>query len=270
MQGLATVPGPVPAGAKMLHGQQITTRGSGAASCSGSVAANVPRHATSGEGTLVRFQGGKLGLCQLQGLILEGKRKKSGRTMLRRVLKKIRFFPLAFCRGSFKEYIFQLPDAVSEVREFLLRSDLPDISKTLPPYDPFLGNVIHCNEELCSSQKSCMRTNIWKSLRVCFNWAAGILFSVPTSVPTTPDSNLVDECDDDQANCHSGTGDDFQLTGAETIFIPLPQSIPVPIKFQLQSLSCLITYNTNTTHACILVWLVLSAHKHIHLNASEN
>ena len=48
-----------------------------------------------------------------------------------------------------------------------------------------------------------------------------IFFSAPTSGPTTPNGNLLDECDDDQANCHSGTGDDFQLTGAETIFIPL-------------------------------------------------
>ncbi|KAK2105154.1 Asparagine-rich protein (ARP protein) [Saguinus oedipus] len=35
----------------------------------------------------------------------------------------------------------------------------------------------------------------------------------PTAGPTTPNGNPVDECDDDQANCHSGTGDDFQLTG---------------------------------------------------------
>lgn len=47
------------------------------------------------------------------------------------------------------------------------------------------------------------------------------LVSAPTTGPTTPNGNLVDECDDDQANCHSGTGDDFQLTGAETISIPM-------------------------------------------------
>ncbi|XP_066483013.1 neuropilin-1 isoform X2 [Tiliqua scincoides] len=47
----------------------------------------------------------------------------------------------------------------------------------------------------------------------------GCEIEAPTSVPTTPDSNLVDECDDDQANCHSGTGDDFQLTGSTTAVI---------------------------------------------------
>lgn len=46
------------------------------------------------------------------------------------------------------------------------------------------------------------------------------LVSVPTAGPMTPNGNPVDECDDDQANCHSGTGDDFQLTGAEPTLIP--------------------------------------------------
>ncbi|EPY80402.1 neuropilin-1a isoform 1 precursor [Camelus ferus] len=39
----------------------------------------------------------------------------------------------------------------------------------------------------------------------------------PTAGPTTPNGNLVDECDDDQTSCHSGTGDDFQLTGGTTV-----------------------------------------------------
>lgn len=44
--------------------------------------------------------------------------------------------------------------------------------------------------------------------------------SAPTALPTVSEGKPMDECDDDQANCHSGTGDDYQLTGAETIFIP--------------------------------------------------
>uniref|UniRef100_A0A674I2W7 Neuropilin n=1 Tax=Terrapene triunguis TaxID=2587831 RepID=A0A674I2W7_9SAUR len=45
----------------------------------------------------------------------------------------------------------------------------------------------------------------------------GCEFEAPTSVPTTTEGNPVDECDDDQANCHSGTGDDYQLTGGTTV-----------------------------------------------------
>lgn len=44
------------------------------------------------------------------------------------------------------------------------------------------------------------------------------LSAVPTAPPTTPASSTTpsDECDDDQANCHSGTGDDYDQTGANT------------------------------------------------------
>ncbi|XP_039609502.1 neuropilin-1a isoform X1 [Polypterus senegalus] len=41
----------------------------------------------------------------------------------------------------------------------------------------------------------------------------GCEITAPTSVPSTTATSLVDECDDDQANCHSGTGDDYDLTG---------------------------------------------------------
>ncbi|PNI60922.1 NRP1 isoform 13, partial [Pan troglodytes] len=54
----------------------------------------------------------------------------------------------------------------------------------------------------------------------------------PTAGPTTPNGNLVDECDDDQANCHSGTGDDFQLTGGTTV---LATEKPTVIDSTIQS-----------------------------------
>uniref|UniRef100_A0A673JP90 Neuropilin n=1 Tax=Sinocyclocheilus rhinocerous TaxID=307959 RepID=A0A673JP90_9TELE len=46
----------------------------------------------------------------------------------------------------------------------------------------------------------------------------GCEMEVPTVPPTTPASSTTpsDECDDDQANCHSGTGDDYDQTGANT------------------------------------------------------
>ncbi|XP_023597745.1 neuropilin-1 [Trichechus manatus latirostris] len=40
----------------------------------------------------------------------------------------------------------------------------------------------------------------------------GCEVEVPTAGPTTPNGNPVDECDDDQANCHSGTGGTTVLT----------------------------------------------------------
>uniref|UniRef100_A0A8C1J9K9 Neuropilin n=1 Tax=Cyprinus carpio TaxID=7962 RepID=A0A8C1J9K9_CYPCA len=46
----------------------------------------------------------------------------------------------------------------------------------------------------------------------------GKLKTLPTVPPTIPASSTApsDECDDDQANCHSGTGDDYDQTGANT------------------------------------------------------
>uniref|UniRef100_A0A8C9S2M1 Neuropilin n=1 Tax=Scleropages formosus TaxID=113540 RepID=A0A8C9S2M1_SCLFO len=43
----------------------------------------------------------------------------------------------------------------------------------------------------------------------------------PTSAPTTAPAttSVPDECDDEQANCHSGTGDDYDVTGADTTLI---------------------------------------------------
>ncbi|NXN78561.1 NRP1 protein, partial [Bombycilla garrulus] len=45
----------------------------------------------------------------------------------------------------------------------------------------------------------------------------GCELEAPTAVPTVSEGKPVDECDDDQANCHSGTGDDYQLTGGTTV-----------------------------------------------------
>uniref|UniRef100_A0A8C5MEU9 Neuropilin n=1 Tax=Leptobrachium leishanense TaxID=445787 RepID=A0A8C5MEU9_9ANUR len=41
----------------------------------------------------------------------------------------------------------------------------------------------------------------------------GCEIEMPTTIPTTPEVIMVDECEEDQANCHSGTGDDYKLTG---------------------------------------------------------
>uniref|UniRef100_A0A8B9L731 Neuropilin n=1 Tax=Astyanax mexicanus TaxID=7994 RepID=A0A8B9L731_ASTMX len=62
----------------------------------------------------------------------------------------------------------------------------------------------------------------------------GCEIEAPTIPPTTPapPTTPSDECDDEQANCHSGTGDDYDQTGANTslqtaLFLttPFPHSI---------------------------------------------
>ncbi|KAH0627564.1 hypothetical protein JD844_003412 [Phrynosoma platyrhinos] len=77
-----------------------------------------------------------------------------------------------------------------------------------------------------------------------------IVQGVPTSIPTTADSNLVDECDDDQANCHSGTGDDFQLTGSTTAMITeRPTAIDTTVQPELPAygFNCGFGYSSQKT-----------------------
>uniref|UniRef100_A0A669D0B6 Neuropilin n=1 Tax=Oreochromis niloticus TaxID=8128 RepID=A0A669D0B6_ORENI len=56
----------------------------------------------------------------------------------------------------------------------------------------------------------------------------GCEIEAPTLPPTTaiPSTTPSDECDDDQASCHSGTGDDYDVTGANIAFMRLRPAPP--------------------------------------------
>uniref|UniRef100_A0A4W4F2Y9 Neuropilin n=1 Tax=Electrophorus electricus TaxID=8005 RepID=A0A4W4F2Y9_ELEEL len=57
----------------------------------------------------------------------------------------------------------------------------------------------------------------------------GCEIEAPTMPPTTPPppTTPADECDDEQASCHSGTGDDYDQTGANTSLQKLRPSSPL-------------------------------------------
>uniref|UniRef100_A0A3B5ATH7 Neuropilin n=1 Tax=Stegastes partitus TaxID=144197 RepID=A0A3B5ATH7_9TELE len=59
----------------------------------------------------------------------------------------------------------------------------------------------------------------------------GCEIEAPTLPPTTavPSTTPSDECDDDQASCHSGTGDDYDVTGANIAFMRLRPTLPLPL-----------------------------------------
>uniref|UniRef100_A0AAQ5YKQ2 Neuropilin n=1 Tax=Amphiprion ocellaris TaxID=80972 RepID=A0AAQ5YKQ2_AMPOC len=58
----------------------------------------------------------------------------------------------------------------------------------------------------------------------------GCEIEAPTLPPITvvPSTTPSDECDDDQASCHSGTGDDYDVTGANIAFMRLRPTLPSP------------------------------------------
>ncbi|XP_034024219.1 LOW QUALITY PROTEIN: neuropilin-1a-like [Thalassophryne amazonica] len=84
-----------------------------------------------------------------------------------------------------------------------------------------------------------------------------------TVPPTTlvPNTTPSDECDDDQASCHSGTGDDYDMTGANIALMRLPSIIPLATSwvtlidatktFQMSSLSTadLISHSCHDGHS---------------------
>uniref|UniRef100_A0A8L0DV69 Neuropilin n=1 Tax=Oncorhynchus mykiss TaxID=8022 RepID=A0A8L0DV69_ONCMY len=56
----------------------------------------------------------------------------------------------------------------------------------------------------------------------------GCEIEAPTPLPTTLASTTPsDECDDDQASCHSGTGDDYDVTGANITLMRLLSHLPL-------------------------------------------
>ncbi|XP_015284474.1 PREDICTED: neuropilin-1 [Gekko japonicus] len=71
----------------------------------------------------------------------------------------------------------------------------------------------------------------------------GCEIEVPTSIPTTPDSNLVDECDDDQANCHSGTG------STTAVITEKPTAIDITVQPELPAygFNCEFGYSSQKT-----------------------
>uniref|UniRef100_A0A8C9ZTE3 Neuropilin n=1 Tax=Sander lucioperca TaxID=283035 RepID=A0A8C9ZTE3_SANLU len=59
----------------------------------------------------------------------------------------------------------------------------------------------------------------------------GCEIEAPTLPPTTlvPSTTPSDECDDDQASCHSGTGDDYDVTGANIALMRLQKKTCPPL-----------------------------------------
>lgn len=75
-------------------------------------------------------------------------------------------------------------------------------------------------------------TSVWSSCVIYLLFLSFESFTAPTLPPTTavPSTTPTDECDDDQASCHSGTGDDYDVTGANIALMRLRAS-PRPLLF---------------------------------------
>ncbi len=80
-----------------------------------------------------------------------------------------------------------------------------------------------------------------KSNRCCLLSHFFLTYAAPTLPPTTqvPSTTPSDECDDDQASCHSGTGDDYDVTGANIALMRLQANPLLPFLLLLLTLDLL-------------------------------
>ncbi|XP_003222035.1 neuropilin-1 isoform X1 [Anolis carolinensis] len=134
----------------------------------------------------------------VRGIIVQGGKHRENKVFMRK-------FKLGYSyNGSDWKWIMDASKKKAKVFEGNTNYDTPE----LRTFEPITTRFIRVYPERATHGGLGLRMEL-----------LGCEIEVPTSVPTTADSNLVDECDDDQANCHSGTGDDFQLTGSTTAMI---------------------------------------------------
>ncbi|KAM8967772.1 neuropilin-1 [Pelodytes ibericus] len=82
----------------------------------------------------------------------------------------------------------------------------------------------------------------------------GCEMEVPTSIPTTPEINTGDECEEDPSNCHSGTDDEYKLTVGTTIQsteAPTTEDNTEPTGLPHEDLGCTFGWGSQKT---ICLW----------------
>ncbi|XP_072859051.2 neuropilin-1 isoform X1 [Pogona vitticeps] len=165
----------------------------------------------------------------VRGIIVQGGKHRENKVFMRK-------FKIGYSyNGSDWKWIMDASKKKAKIFEGNTNYDTPE----LRTFEPITTRFIRVYPERATHAGLGLRMEL-----------LGCEIEVPTSVPTTPDSNLVDECDDDQANCHSGTGDDFQLTGSTTAMITeKPTAIDTTVQPELPAygFNCGFGYSSQKT-----------------------
>nr|XP_028606857.1 neuropilin-1 isoform X1 [Podarcis muralis]XP_028606858.1 neuropilin-1 isoform X1 [Podarcis muralis] len=165
----------------------------------------------------------------VRGIIVQGGKHRENKVFMRK-------FKIGYSNnGSDWKWIMDASKRKAKVFEGNTNYDTPE----LRTFEPITTRFIRVYPERATHSGLGLRMEL-----------LGCEIEVPTSVPTTSDSNLVDECDDDQANCHSGTGDDFQLTGSTTAVItenPTAADTTVQPELPAYGFNCGFGYSSQKT-----------------------
>ncbi|KAG8138824.1 hypothetical protein E2320_001625, partial [Naja naja] len=127
----------------------------------------------------------------VQGIIVQGGKHRENKVFMRKFKIEYSY------NGSDWKWIMDASKKKAKIFEGNTNYDTPE----LRTFDPLTTRFIRVYPERATHAGLGLRLEL-----------LGCEIEVTTSVPTTADISPVDECDDDQANCYSGTGDDFHLT----------------------------------------------------------
>ncbi|KAK6492242.1 neuropilin-1a isoform X1 [Huso huso] len=134
----------------------------------------------------------------VRGLIIQGGRHRENKVFMRK-------FKIGYSNnGSDWKMILDANGNKPKTFEGNSNYDTPE----LRTFEPLLTRFIRVYPERAASSGLGLRIEL-----------LGCEIEAPTSVPSTTVISLIDECDDDQANCHSGTGDDYDLPGGGAVQI---------------------------------------------------
>ncbi|KAM6452712.1 neuropilin-1 isoform 2-T4 [Liasis olivaceus] len=121
----------------------------------------------------------------VRGIIVQGGKHRENKVFMRKFKIEYSY------NGSDWKWIMDASKKKAKIFEGNTNYDTPE----LRTFDPLTTRFIRVYPERATHAGLGLRLEL-----------LGCEIEVPTSAPTTADTNPVDECDDDQANCYSGTG----------------------------------------------------------------
>ncbi|XP_060104144.1 neuropilin-1 isoform X2 [Heteronotia binoei] len=158
----------------------------------------------------------------VRGIIIQGGKHRENKVFMRK-------FKIGYSyNGSDWKFIMEASKKKVKIFEGNTNYDTPE----LRVFEPITTRFIRVYPERATHGGLGLRMEL-----------LGCEIEVPTSIPTTTDSNLVDECDDDQANCHSGTG------STTAVITERPTAVDITVQPELPAygFNCEFGYSSQKT-----------------------
>ncbi|XP_066573752.1 neuropilin-1a isoform X2 [Amia ocellicauda] len=146
----------------------------------------------------------------IRGLIIQGGKHRDNKVFMRK-------FKISYSNnGSDWKFIMDTSGNKAKSFEGNMNYDTPE----LRTFEPLLTRMIRVYPERAAAAGLGLRLEL-----------LGCEIEPPTSAPTTPPTtaSLPEDCDDETASCHSGTGDDYEETGGGVVLTEEPTDMDLEI-----------------------------------------